>query len=103
MTMTELREAFAAWPQMEYYRYPRQVAAEKIMHLLTDPTPITEAGLRKLGFHLADIPGKHRIFSLGETAVHIDADGGCEIDASDFSGYVKTIGQLRGLLLFVGE
>ena len=98
MNMQQLREAFAAWPA----KYPVDEAAE-ILSLLTDHAPITEAGLRELGFHLADIPGKHRIFSLGETAVHIAADGGCEIDASDFSGYVKTIGQLRGLLLFVGE
>ena len=97
MTMTELREAFAAWPP------PKGDidAAFRLLRLLKDPTPITEAGLRELGFHLADIPGKHRIFSLGETAVHIDADGGCEIDANDFSGYVKSMGQLRGLLLFV--
>jgi len=100
MTMQQLREAFAAWQKAET---GKAVLAYNFMLLLTDPTPINEAGLRELGFHLADIPGKHRIFSLGETAVHIDADGGCEIDANDFSGYVKTLGQLRLLLLSVGE
>jgi len=100
MTMKQLCEAFASWRKAET---GQAVLAYNLVWLLTDPTPITEAGLRDLGFHLADIPGKHRIFSLGETAVHIDADGGCEIDANDFSGYVKTLGQLRLLLLSVGE
>lgn len=104
-SIDDLRKAFFGWrqPLSRDNALRGGIETSRILDKLTDPTPITEAGLRELGFHLADIPGKHRIFSLGETAVHIDADGGCEIDANDFSGYVKTIGQLRMLLLGVGE
>ncbi len=100
MTMQQLREAFAAWPQMEYYRYPRQVAAEKIMHLLTDPTPITEAGLRELGFE-ETLAGFYcnRLYVEWDHPYkgwYVRINGGNHKKA-------ETIGRLRGLLLFVGD
>lgn len=93
MNMTELREAFAAW------RYKQTVNAVDIMWLLTDPTPITEAGLRELGFDNKQYP--LRFECEGFKCVEKFASGWA-VNAGRFFA-VKTIGQLRGLLLFVGE
>lgn len=76
MTMTELREAFAnGWATG---------TSHEIIQALRGPTPITESGLRELG---ADVAEKF----AGEWSVYIRLGG------------IKTIGQLRGLLLSVGE
>lgn len=85
MNMQQLREAFAAWPA----KYPVDEAAE-ILSLLTDHAPITEAGLRELGVmdelqKKSNVPlPKHVIGELGIMGI-------------------KTLGQLRLLLLSVGE
>lgn len=85
MKITELREAFANWAIGE----PFQNAFE-IMQLLTDETPITEAGLRELGV-LDELQKKFNVpqpkHVIGELAII----------------NVKTLGKLRCLLLGVGE
>jgi len=43
MNMQQLREAFAAWKLGD-------TNSDAILFALRDPTPITEAGLRELGF-----------------------------------------------------
>lgn len=92
MKITELRESFASWPA----KYPVDQAAE-ILTLLRDPTPITEAGLRELGFGY----DRHNDeWLLGEFTY--DLDIGRVIFATG-SVEVKSMGQLRMLLLGVGE
>ena len=81
MTMHELRDAFAAWRKAET---GQAVLAYNLIWLLTDPTPVTEAGLRELG---ADVAEKF----AGEWGVYMRLGG------------IKTLGKLRLLLLGVGE
>lgn len=92
MTMTELREAFAAWRKAQT---GQAVLAYNLVRLLTDPTPITEAGLRELGFE--------RYFGscvwwLGDLRFTYEDDT-LRFDRRE----IKTIGRLRMLLLSVGE
>lgn len=91
-TITELREALANWAVGE----PFQNAFE-IMQLLTDPTPITEAGLRELGFWFS-IHNDEWI--LGDLIYDLDVH---RLILAMGSFEVKTVGQLRMLLLAVGE
>lgn len=93
MNMQQLRKAFAAWPFCGTANY-------EFLTLLKDPTPITEAGLRKLGLTGDDVCGWY----LGERLilVAVDKNGGW-VDCNGGSFAIKTLGQLRGLLLFVGE
>lgn len=94
MNINELREAFAVWP------LPITSAVEdsfNILRLLRDPTPITEAGLRELGFE-----GSEKTeFYVGTLRGWLD-----EVDGFYFyncSQYPKSMGKLRRLLLGVGE
>ncbi len=96
MNMTELREEFAAWPP------PKGDidAAFRLLRLLKDPTPITEAGLRELGFVFDDYT---KLWEIGE-------DGGFYSQSSAMlychglrAKNVRTLGHLRMLLLSVGE
>lgn len=70
------------------------------MWLLTDPTPITEQGVAELGFERAD--WDKRLWSLGGLHAGFD-DGMCALCGPNVAVLAKTLGQLRGLLLFVGE
>lgn len=91
MTMTELREAFADWPPPK----GEIDAAFQILRLLKDPTPITEAGLLELGFRQYF---NSCVWWMGELRFTY------KDDALNFERReIKTIGQLRGLLLFVEE
>lgn len=87
MKMDELREAFAAWKIGEPL-----TNAYDLMQLLTDPTPITEAGLRELGVKF------ERTKRRGDWLVHTSWG---IVNISDIK--IKTMGRLRMLLLSVGE
>lgn len=96
MNMTELREAFA------YFRDGNRdsFTTEEIVKALADPTTITEAGLRELGFVFDDYT---KLWEIGE-------DGGFYSQSSAMlychglrAKNVKNLGQLRLLLLSVGE
>lgn len=94
MNMQQLREAFAAW------RYRQTVNAVDIMWLLTDPTPITEAGLRELGYT------QSLAFSslwLSRPMPTIENKGNGKWELNGVTGCIKSMGQLRLLLLSVGE
>jgi len=95
MDMQQLREEFANWAVGE----PFQNAFD-IMQLLTDPTPITEAGLRDLGF----------VFDAYTKLWEIGEDGGFYSQSSAMlychgsrTKNVRTLGHLRMLLLSVGD
>lgn len=93
MTMTELREAFAAWKLGD-------TSSDAILFALRDPTPITEAGLRELGY----APRTGTIWGLKNHPDIIGPIGGQIMLLFIHSELrVKSIGQLRGLLLFAGE
>lgn len=97
MTMTELREAFAVWP------LPITSAVEdsfSILRLLRDPTPITEAGLRELGYKQS-LAFSSLWLSRPYPTVESKSSGRWQLDGVD--GYIKTLGKLRCLLLGVGE
>lgn len=88
MNITELREAFAAW------RTRPTMNAVDLLWLLTDETPITEAGLRELGFKqyfgsCVWWAGELR-FTYEDDTLHFERRE------------IKTIGKLRMLLLGVG-
>lgn len=90
MNMDELRDAFAAWAIGE----PFQNAFE-ITQLLTDPTPITEEGLREMGLQqyfgsCVWWAGELR-FTYEDDTLHFERRE------------IKTLGKLRLLLLGVGE
>ena len=93
MTMTELREAFAAWKLGD-------TNSDAILFTLRDPTPITEAGLRELGY-MQSLAFSSLWLSKDMPTVEKTRNGNWELNGVD--GYIKTLGQLRGLLLFVGE
>lgn len=88
MKMTELCEAFRTWSRDNF-------DASIIVEELRDPTPITEEGLRELGFK--QYFGSC-VWWLGELRFTYEDDT-LRFDRRE----VKTMGQLRGLLLFVGE
>jgi hypothetical protein len=92
MTMQQLREAFAAWPFCD-------PTSHEILAALKDPTPITEAGLRDLGYDNKQYPLRFECegFKCVEKFV-----SGWAVNAGRFFA-VKTLGQLRRLLLSVGE
>jgi hypothetical protein len=93
MTMQQLREVFAAWPFCD-------PTSHEILTALKDPTPITEAGLRELGYT------QSLAFSslwLSRPLPTIENKGNGKWELNGVSGYIKTIGQLRRLLLSVGE
>lgn len=97
MNMTELRKAFAAWRKADT---GQAVLAYNLMWLLTDPTPITEAGLRELGY-MQSLTFSSLWLSEDMPTVEKTRNGNWELNEVD--GYIKTIGQLRLLLLSVGE
>ena len=97
MNMTELRKAFAAWRKADT---GQAVLAYNLMWLLTDPTPITEAGLRELGY-MQSLTFSSLWLSEDMPTVEKTRNGNWELNGVD--GYIKTIGQLRLLLLSVGE
>jgi len=97
MNMQQLREAFADWAVGE----PFQNAFE-IMQLLSDETPITEAGLRELGFRF-DPSQPLPVYRLGETMAAVDADGACGVSGKSANALVRGMGKLRLLLLGVVE
>ena len=99
MTITELREAFAAWRKAET---GQAVLAYNLIWLLTDPTPITEAGLRELGFRF-DPSQPLPVYRLGETMAAVDADGACGVSGKSANALVRGMGKLRLLLLGVVE
>lgn len=90
MKIAELREAFRRWQA-----HRREMDAVIIMSFLADPTPITEAGLRELGFE--QYFGTS-VWWLGSVRIEI-VDDSAFFDRRE----IKSMGQLRGLLLFVGE
>ena len=97
MKMNELREAFAAWPK------PADRAldnAATLIWMLKDVAPITEAGLRELGF---SPDYQHTpVWVLGD--IHAGFENGvCAICGQDVTALAKTMGRLRMLLLGVGE
>jgi len=92
MDMQQLRDAFAT-ENVGWFQ------AVQIVRALRDPTPITEAGLRELGFELS---GDDDGLSLGGWfAERFGRVWRFHHDATIVDP--KSIGQLRGLLLFVGE
>lgn len=93
MKMTELREAFAAWPFCD-------PTSHEILAQLTDPTPITESGLRELGFRLDYL--YKPVWVLGEIQAGVDK-GVCAICGTTVTALARSMGQLRLLLLSVGE
>ena len=96
MTITELREAFAAWRKAET---GQAVLAYNLIWLLTDPTPITEAGLRELGFE----PRPLRSWRHGALTLDDRPEGRWLISICWEYREVKSMGKLRCLLLGVGE
>ncbi len=93
MNMQQLREAFAAWPFCD-------PTSHEILTLLKDPAPITEAGLRELGFE-ETLAGFYcnRLYVEWDHPYkgwYVRINGGNHKKA-------ETIGRLRGLLLFVGD
>lgn len=97
MTMTELREVFAAWRKAET---GQAVLAYNLIWLLTDPTTITEAGLRELGLDGDDVCGWY----LEGRLVLLAGDAkGHWAEINGLSVCIKTLGKLRCLLLGVGE
>ena len=90
MEMQELREAFAAWELGE-------LNSEAIVRALADPTPITEAGLRELGFE----GSVETQFYVGWLRGWFDEDG--QFFFYNCKQYPKTMGRLRCLLLGLGE
>jgi len=101
MKMDELREAFVAWHDNQHIDLMAGEAVE-IMRLLTDPTPITEAGLRELGFRF-DPSQPLPVYRLGETMAAVDADGACGVSGKSANALVRGMGKLRLLLLGVVE
>jgi hypothetical protein len=97
MDMTKLREAFDAWRKAET---GQAVLAYNLMWLLTDPGPITEAGLRDLGY-TQSLAFSSLWLSGDMPTVQKNRNGKWDLNGVD--GYVASIGQLRGLLLSVGE
>lgn len=97
MTMQQLREAFATWKAV---KGPTQKAlnagfAANILDALTDPAPITEAGLRELGFE--QYFGSC-VWWLGDLRFTYEDDT-LRFDRRE----IKTMGRLRMLLLSAGE
>lgn len=93
MNMQQLRKEFAAWPFCGTANY-------EFLTLLKDPTPITEAGLLELGY-MQSLTFSSLWLSKDMPTVEKTRNGNWELNGVD--GYIKTIGQLRGLLLSVGE
>ena len=93
MKMNELREAFRTLPDCDRNR-------REILAALKDPSPITEAGLRELGF---SPDYQHTpVWVLGD--IHAGFENGvCAICGQDVTALAKTMGRLRMLLLGVGE
>lgn len=91
MTLQRLHEAFWSWKLGD-------AGGDAILFALRDPTPITEEGLRGLGFsyddytHSWEIPDDKGLFFLGSRTFY-----GLGGRAKD----VKTLGQLRRLFLGV--
>ena len=93
MNMTQLREAFST-ENVGWFQAVQMVRA------LRDPTPITESGLRELGY----APRTGTIWGLKNHPDIIGPIGGQIMLLFIHSELrVKSIGQLRGLLLFAGE
>ena len=95
MKMDELREAFAAWPDCDPTSF-------ELLAALKDPTPITEAGLRELGFRF-DPSQPLPVYRLGETMAAVDADGACGVSGKSANALVRGMGKLPLLLLGVVE
>ena len=93
MDMQQLRDAFAT-ENVGWFQ------AVQIVRALRDPTPITEAGLRELGY-MQSLTFSSLWLSKDMPTVEKTRNGNWELNEVD--GYIKTIGQLRGLLLSVGE
>jgi len=91
MNMTELREEFAAWPFCD-------PTSHEILAALKDPAPITEAGLRELGF-LQD----GALFHMGRVQVEHRGIYWHVCNHNSFWRIFASMGQLRRLLLSVGE
>lgn len=91
MNMQQLREAFAAWKLGD-------TNSDAILFALRDPTPITEAGLRELGF-LQD----GALFHMGRVQVEHRGIYWHVCNHNSFWRIFASMGQLRRLLLSVGE
>jgi len=100
-TMTELREAFRKWrqPHSKNNALRGGIDASRILDPITDPTPITEAGLLELGFERWTL----RTWMCGVLLLENRLDGRWLAEICREYLEVKNLGQLRGLLLFVGE
>ena len=101
-SIDDLRKAFFGWrqPLSRDNALRGGIETSRILDKLTDPTPITEAGLRELGFVFDDYT---KLWEIGE-------DGGFYSQSSAMlychglrAKNVRTLGHLRMLLLSVGD
>ena len=103
-SIDDLRKALFGWrqPLSRDNALRGGIETSRILDKLTDPTPITEAGLRELGFRF-DPSEPLPVYRIGETMAAVDADGACGVSGKTVNALVRGMGKLRGLLLSVGE
>lgn len=96
-SIDDLRKAFFGWrqPLSRDNALRGGIETSRILDKLTDPTPITEAGLRELGFE--QYFGSC-VWWLGDLRFTYEDDT-LRFDRRE----IKTMGRLRMLLLGVGE